>query len=350
MADTIYLWVTHQTALTSWLKAELSRRAPDLRFAFSRPGLSTFKTSMTKIRPDFSLPSSFARAFGISLGPVRTIEDILEKTRALVDRKVRLHVFERDIHTPIDDQDPLVRGTRARGIAAELRALAPELFFEEDSAEIGDAVIDLIVPHATLPDEPWLLGYHQHTRDHGPCPGGVDRNVIPDSAPSRAWCKIDEAIRWGDLDPKPGETAVEIGSSPGGATYALLQRGITVYGIDPAEMDSAVLEFAGPHGNSCVHLQKSAGDVEKGDVPSHFEWLLMDVNLAPMVALKYAERFVQLSHGKLRGAVLTLKINDEGVFNALDRLQDRVRKMGAKEVRFTQLPSHRSEIAAILTW
>jgi hypothetical protein len=69
-----------------------------------------------------------------------------------------------------------------------------------------------------------------------------------------------------------------------------------------------------------------------------------------MVALKYIERFVALARGRLRGAFLTLKLNDDGVFEALPRLANRIERLGAREIRYVQLPSHRSEIAAILAW
>ena len=90
--------------------------------------------------------------------------------------------------------------------------------------------------------------------------------------------------------------------------------------------------------------------MEKRALPARFDWLASDVNLAPMVALKYIERFVALAHGHLRGAFLTLKLNDDGVFEALPRLASRIERLGAREVRYVQLPSHRSEIAAILSW
>ena len=146
------------------------------------------------------------------------------------------------------------------------------------------------------------------------------------------------------------QIAVELGSSPGGASYALLCRGLTVYGVDPGEMAPIVRDFRGPHGNRFVHLHQPAAEVPRAALPRQYQWLFNDVNLAPMVALRYVERFVALSHGGLRGAVLTLKVNDDGIAAALPRLLERVRKLGGRELRVTQLPSHRSEVVAIATW
>lgn len=345
-----FVWVTHQVGVTRWLKTEVAQNAPGLRFAFSRPGLTTFKVEDAEATAAITVPTSFGRAWGLSLGRAESAAQVLAILDGALDPPPRLHVFERDISTPVDEQDPAVRGSRAAAVEAELRALAPAGFVAEARAQPGDRVVDVVVPHASEPDEPWLVGVHDHDVSHGPWPGGVQHVPPPAEAPSRAWCKIEEALRWADLAPRPGQIAVEIGSSPGGATYALLCRGLDVHGIDPGEMHPATLGFAGPHANRFVHHQMPAAEVARGSLPRHYQWLLMDVNLAPMIALKYAERFVALAHGGLVGAVLTLKLNDDGVFAALPRLLDRIGRLGAARVRVTQLPSHRSEVAAILTW
>nr|MBA3820003.1 hypothetical protein [Deltaproteobacteria bacterium] len=152
------------------------------------------------------------------------------------------------------------------------------------------------------------------------------------------------------LQPEPGERAVELGSAPGGASFALLERGLEVHGVDPGAMAPAVLAYRGAEGNRFVHHAMPAAEVDRRAVPRPIQWLASDVNLAPMVALRYVERFVALARGTLRGAFITLKLNDEGIFEALPRLMSRVERLGAREVRYTQLPSHRSEIVALLAW
>jgi 23S rRNA (cytidine2498-2'-O)-methyltransferase len=338
-----FLWVTHQVPVTRWVKSEVAANAPELRFAFSRPGLTTFKAEGT---PAWTaqVPTSFARAWGVSLGRAESVEQVVALAAPHLGGPLRLHVFERDLDVPVDEQDQAVRGTRAAAVEQQLRAVMPGLL-PEPRARIGDRVLDVVVPHAAEPDEPWLVGMHEHDANHGPWPGGVPYVPAPPEAPSRAWSKIEEALRWADLEPRPGEIAVELGSSPGGASRALLDRGLMVYGVDPGEMDPRVLAS-----DRFVHLQLPAAEVPKRALPRSYEWLALDVNLAPMIALRYVERFVALAHGGLRGAVLTLKINDDGIFEALPRLYERIGKLGASSVRVTQLPSHRSEVVAILTW
>ncbi|HRC58777.1 MAG TPA: hypothetical protein PKU97_22795, partial [Kofleriaceae bacterium] len=76
-----FVWVTHHVAATRWLKAELRRTAPHLTFAFARPGLTTFRVDGSRApedrTPSARVPSSFARAFGLSLGRATTAAEVM---------------------------------------------------------------------------------------------------------------------------------------------------------------------------------------------------------------------------------------------------------------------------------
>jgi len=339
----VFVWLLHQPASSAWLKRELAARRPDLRFAFSRPGLTTWKG-------EGPIESSFARAWGESLGRADDVAGLATHLSSLFAGPLKLHVFELDLDRPADERDVSVVGSRARAVEVAIRAMYLDRFDADVMARPGDRVLDVVCAPAELPDEPLFVGTHVHDDTRGPLPGGVPHVTIPPEAPSRAWAKIEEAIRWSQLVPRAGETAVEIGSAPGGASYALLERGLTVHGVDPGAMAPIVASYRGKGGNRFVHHEKPAAEVERRDLPHTFEWLATDVNLAPMVALKYVERFVALAHGGLKGAFLTLKLNDDGVFDALPRLRDRIERLGGRRVRYTQLPSHRSEIVAIVTF
>ena len=348
MAESTFLWFLHQPTSVDWLKRELATKRPELRFAFSRPGLTTFKVDAA--HADDAPGSSFARAWGRSLGRATTVAEVLALLDPLTTAPVRLHVFERDPDRPADERDAAIVGTRPAELERALREAAPGRFLDGTQAVDGELVFDVITAPSELPDDGLLVGWHRHDRSHGPWPGGVTHVPIPAAAPSRAWAKIEEAIRWSGLEPRAGERAVELGSAPGGASFALLERGLEVHGVDPGAMAPAVLAYRGASGNTFIHHAMPAAEVDRRAVPRPIHWLASDINLAPMVALRYVERFVALARGTLKGAFITLKLNDEGIFEALPRLASRVERLGAREVRYTQLPSHRSEIVAILAW
>ncbi len=121
---------------------------------------------------------------------------------------------------------------------------------------------------------------------------------------SRAYLKIVEALQWSELPVAAGDRCVEIGSSPGGSCLALLERGLLVTGIDPAEMDAAVLA----HPNF-THLRARAKDVKRS-VFRDCRWLVMDANVAPNYTLDTLDALLTQAGVRPEGLVLTLKLTD----------------------------------------
>jgi 23S rRNA (cytidine2498-2'-O)-methyltransferase len=66
--------------------------------------------------------------------------------------------------------------------------------------------------------------------------------------------------------------------------------------------------------------------------------------LAPPVALHALRRVVSTLRSTLRGALLTLKLNDWGMASDVPRWLDLLAEMGFDSVRATQLCSNRQEI------
>jgi 23S rRNA (cytidine2498-2'-O)-methyltransferase len=168
---------------------------------------------------------------------------------------------------------------------------------------------------------------------------------VPDDAPSRAYAKIEEAIQAFELPLCAGQLALELGAAPGGAAHALARRGLSVIAVDPAAMDPGVLAFEGPEGARVTHLQVAMGALNKAMLPAPVDWLLMDVHLAPQVALHGVARVVRMLAPRLRGLVFTLKLNDWSFAERIDGFVRQVAAMGVHEPRARQLPSHRQEIA-----
>src|SRR4029078_7270775 len=64
-----FIFITCQIGAEPAVKTELARKWPAFRFAYSRPGLLTFKwPAGAALADDFDLHSVFARTYGFSLG------------------------------------------------------------------------------------------------------------------------------------------------------------------------------------------------------------------------------------------------------------------------------------------
>ena len=154
------------------VKLEVARDRPDLAFAFSRPGLVTFK-SRGAITPEDPPASVFARVWGRSLGTVVNADAVREQ---LADLGVtRVHVYSRDPDKPAD--------------LAPWAALAPR-----GPALVGELVANIIVPPGGSTAEVSFLGIHRHDPTRGPEAGGGFGVVVPEDAPSRAYAAKDSGI------------------------------------------------------------------------------------------------------------------------------------------------------------
>lgn len=320
----------------------MARLHPGWRFAFSRPGLVTWRAD-SPLAADMALGAVFARAFGVSIGSAAEDGEVLAAARELGElgrQPPVLHVFERDRARPGEEAEGDVYGPLAAAVAARILGAAGAGVFAAPAQPLrpGALVLDVLA----APGEPLWLGYHAHGPGHSPHPGGRVPISLPPEAPSRAWLKLEEALAWSGLPLRRGQVAVEIGSAPGGASWSLLERGLTVIGVDPGEMDPRVL--ASPR---FVHLKLPLGELRREQLPAHIDWLLLDVNLAPQVALHGVRRIVSTLRGTLRGVVFTLKLNDWKMAAEVPALLARVAGMGLQDVRAAQLPSNRRELCVV---
>jgi 23S rRNA (cytidine2498-2'-O)-methyltransferase len=337
-----FVFATCQIGAERALKAELLR---DYGFAssFARPGFVTFKSADKVLPLGYKMPCVFARAYGVSLGAMKSPDDarILDTATALknlVGRSVRLHVWQRDQNNS-DDEAPV-----DADITELNKRLLQPVFHKDTEAQLGDPVLSVI----KLDNNSWWLGAHVQTVAHARYPGGNPRVHMPSDSPSRAYRKIEEAIAWARPTLRAGDNAVELGSAPGGATYALLRRGVHVWGVDPGVMDAHVLSFRGPHDARCVHIRKQIGDTLVEELPDSLHWLVADMNVPPMATLMAVRRLVVLRKRSLRGVVLTLKLGDWDLASEIPSYLAFVRdELGLRNVRATQLPSHRQEIVVV---
>ncbi len=338
-----FLFTLCQPGAESALKSEISREHPDLRFAYSRPGFVTFKHENGEaFKADFILRSVFARAYGLSFGKVS--EGDLEKGLEFVKRlttagaRVCWHVTERDLFVPGDEPLGYQRGAWiARARQAFLDALPAKerhQLDDQSAPKTGDKVLDLIA----VEENEWWFGLHQHNARHSSFPGGRPQITLPADAPSRAYLKIEEAIRLSGFDVRANDTAVEIGSAPGGASFALLERGLNVIGIDPGAMDPRILAHP-----KYKHFDRPVNRVAREELPEHVHWLLLDMNVAPSVTLFAVDRLAHRLQNSLLGVFLTIKLNQWKIADEIPGMLAHVREMGITQVRARQLSSNRQE-------
>jgi 23S rRNA (cytidine2498-2'-O)-methyltransferase len=340
-----FIFTTCQLGAEAALKRELARLWPELRFAYSRPGFLTFKLPPEHpLAEKLELRSVFARAAAYSLGKV---------THATLDERARgaweaagelpvqaIHVWQRDLAVPGDRQfapgvtpaaEEAERAIYAQTPRDPWRGRAPS---QNREAGRGQWVLDCVL----VEPQEWWIGHHRANTYPARFPGGVIPVAMPESAVSRAYLKMEEALRWSRLPIRPGERCVELGSSPGGASQALLARGLQVTGVDPAEMAPEVL--ADPNFR---HLRARGADLKRR-VYRPFRWLTADMNVAPRYTLDTVEAIVTRGDVHLRGLLLTLKLPDWKLADEIPAYLARVRSWGYREARARQLAHNRQEI------
>lgn len=175
---------------------------------------------------------------------------------------------------------------------------------------------------------------------HWPDPLQLSHLVVPEDSPSRAWLKIEEAIRLFNIDMKSGESALEVGAAPGGAVLALLKRGLHVRAVDPASMDPSLAAY-----QSFRHIKKPFQELS-GEEIQGVDWWLSDLNLAPGSVLSHLGRLLREVE-KPKGLIITLKLAKPEVAREIKQHEQRVREWGYRRVEVRLLPSHHQEVVLV---
>src|SRR5579884_2369690 len=133
-----------------------------------------------------------------------------------------------------------------------------------------------------------------------PFPNGVVRFVEDKTGPpSRAYLKLWEALTLLGRRPQPGEFCIDLGSSPGGWSWALAHMGARVLSVDKAPLDPAVARLPG-----VTHRAESAFALDPRAL-GPVDWLFCDVICYPARLLRLVERW--LDAGTCRNFVCTIK-------------------------------------------
>ncbi|MHC4401977.1 MAG: SAM-dependent methyltransferase [Planctomycetota bacterium] len=340
-----FLFVTCQVGFEWAVKSELSRLWPQFRFAYSRPGFLTFKLPADHcVVANFELGSVFARAYGFCLGKVTggSLDALAQAAWDVYGGRPfrRMHVWERDTAAPGERGfEPTITPVAIEAHVALVRHCPhPEMLAEGgrdpwSQARRGEFVLDCVIVGAGE----WWIGYHRTQSVPSQWPGGLMRLEIPSDAVSRAWLKMEEALRWSRLPIPAGARCADIGSAPGGASQALLSRGLLVTGIDPAEMHPTVMGHPG-----FTHIRRRAAQVRRRQFRK-IRWLIADMNVTPTYTCDVVEGIVTHREVHVRGVLLTLKLFDRSHVDRVPEYLERVRDWGYNFAQARQLQYNRQE-------
>ncbi len=381
-----FVFVVCQHGAEPTLKACWIEGSSPFRLAFSRPGLLTFKFVGPAGSPlPAALPSSLpehwlARQTGLGLGQVRgeQAEKLVAEALAMAGSDWdAVHIYHRDQHlpgiqgfepggTPLTDeigqifqrlwlstQSLLSPATLSEANSAEPPTELPVALEAQPPAtskpaprtpplvnqpcELGDRVLDIVLVEV----DQWLIGHHTARLRHECWPGGAYPVGQPSEMISRAYLKMAEAVAWSGLPLQAGDEVVELGSAPGGACQRLLDLGLKVTGVDPAEMDPLLVK----HERFAHWRSKTSGVRRK--LFSKFRWLACDANVAPTYTLEMVEDIVQYPTSRFEGLLLTLKLSSYDLAEHMPSFVARIKSWGFERVVVRQLASNRRECLVV---
>lgn len=119
--------------------------------------------------------------------------------------------------------------------------------------------------------------------------------------PNRAYLKLWEALTLLEKYPKPGESALDLGASPGGWTYVLQSLGATVTAVDKAPLDPIIAKQANVH-----FLQQSAFALDPTTIENTFDWVCSDIACYPDRAYDLIMKWIE--SGKAKQMIFTIKL------------------------------------------
>ena len=312
------------------LKAEADKMKLGWRPSYQHKGFVTFKAPSDEAffsLASLDLPLACCRRLCLSLGQVSTREE--------AEMKIRQH--------------PTYLGGAIHHVRFANRTMQSEPLEDFKRPESGECIGTVV---EVGPEEFWV-GLHLHAPFLSPYPGGDSSLVMPADSPSRAWLKLEEAVRFFNLDLSVKDIVVELGCAPGGVVLALLRRGVSVVGVDPAEMAEVVMESATfdrrliPIGEPWFfHCRKPAALASKRDVGKGVTWFMSDMNQSPDVVLKECARFCAMAR-TIRGVLITLKLTDLMQVKQKQKWFKELTDIGFKTVRLQQLSVHHKEFALL---
>jgi len=235
-----------------------------------------------------------------------------------------------------------------KSLSTLTRPLAPHL--EKALRKAGVAIDDESVPERLHVFFVGGLACHVGVSSVGnSCawPMGIARIRMPSGAPSRSTMKLAEALME-FIDEKerarrlaPGMTAVDLGASPGGWSWQLVQRGMMVIAVDNGPMDAALLE------TGQVKHRRDDGFHFRPSEP--VDWMVCDMVDSPSKVARLAAKWI--AEGWCRECIFNLKLPMKKRWEEVLRCREIVDEAlggGGYYLRVKHLYHDREEVTAYL--
>ncbi|BBI33670.1 SAM-dependent methyltransferase [Cohnella abietis] len=166
-------------------------------------------------------------------------------------------------------------------------------------------------------------------------PGGAVRFRKDEGVISRAAFKLLEAERAFNLPLDQFSYALDLGAAPGGWTSVLLERGLKVTAVDPAEMDPS-LELH----PRLRHMRRNAADISFA--PGSFDLLVCDMSWDPHHTCRIVSELAPVLSAGGSG-IITLKLMHRKPFQSIqDLMEDYGQVFDIRKVK--QLFHNREEV------
>ena len=132
--------------------------------------------------------------------------------------------------------------------------------------------------------------------------------------PNRAYLKLWEALTLLEKYPTVGDTALDLGASPGGWTYVMHSLGATVTAVDKALLDPKIMSLP-----RVQCLQQSAFALDPATLEETYDWVLSDIACYPNRA--YALIMKWIASGQAKQMIFTIKLQGKTELAVIEQLK-----------------------------
>lgn len=295
-----------------FLKEEIRLFYPDLAISFSSKRFITYKNKgiRYKLQNISEIKVAFATRVGIFVEKVDS-KNFEKKVEQIAES---FNFSDFDVH--------------------KFNPLKPcEKLYSGNSTSIIDAVY-------IKENEIWL-GVHLCVPNISKYPNSDPLVELIDGAPSRSYLKIKELALNFNLNLQG--SCLDIGCSPGGVSFYLLEQGCSIWGVDPASVNETILKD-----KRFEHIQKPIQDLSQEELPRiDMDWILVDVNINPKQAIKEVLRLAKMYHRRIKGIIFTVNLIKLDHIKNLEFYEDAFYDWGFDNVFRCQVPSQKKEFTII---